>query len=320
MSSSFIQRFGFMLFAFLSLMPSAWAEEETDQVIIVPFSQQNPQLPHPAHEGAPITLKAIVRNAQCGEYRFVWDVNRNGNFDDEEFVSSRNGTTRTVYDIGRTFVVPYVDRDRPLNINVKVTPTCGGSDKYGTFKLFVYNFGENGQGNENLSRNPRNWTNEQFEILVTMAIQEALWHTHRYMKGYSGRNGTNIEAKTNYANATGMGQWFFVINNHLPAYPASAIPEDEPSPEGWVAANRARWNNDPYAESAMRLLNYNVARGNVHGVRESDEASTWGYRGQNQTSRPRIPNTEDRAGIYARSSNVYLTGCIQVLLLQSFPH
>ena len=52
------------------------AYAEDDQVIVVPFSQQNLQLPHPAHEGAPITLKAIIRNARCGTYQIQWDINR----------------------------------------------------------------------------------------------------------------------------------------------------------------------------------------------------------------------------------------------------
>ena len=130
-----------LMWSVLLLIPTqSWAQEETDQIIVVPFSQQNPNLPHPAHEGAPITLKAVIRNAQCGSYEIRWDINRNGNFnDDYAFTASRNGTTRTVRDIGRGYSVPYVDRDRPLNINVRARPSCGGADKFGTFRLFVYN-------------------------------------------------------------------------------------------------------------------------------------------------------------------------------------
>ena len=41
-------------FVFTLLGSTAFAEN--NQVITVPFSQQNPNLPHPAHEGAYITL------------------------------------------------------------------------------------------------------------------------------------------------------------------------------------------------------------------------------------------------------------------------
>jgi hypothetical protein len=283
---------------------------ENDQVIVVPYSQQNPQLPHPAHEGAPITLKAIIRNAQCGSYQIRWDINRNGNYDDDyAFTANREGTTLTVRDIGRGFVVPYVDRDKPFNINVRARSNCGGGDKFGTFKLFVYNFGENGQGAERLSTNPEQWSDEQLEILVSMAIQENLWHTHRDMGGFSGRGSTSIEARAGYAESTGIAQWLFVINNHLPAYPPESIANNEPAPEGWVNENARRWNVDPYAESAMRLLNYNVARGSTAGVNRADEDNTCGYGRGNAVRRcDRIPGTSDGLGIYPRSSNTYRTG------------
>lgn len=286
------------------------AHAQNDQVIVVPFSQQNPQLPHPAHEGAPITLKAIIRNAQCGSYAIHWDINQNGNYDDDYgFTASRNGTTLTVRDIGRSFVVPYVDRDKPMNINVRARSNCGGGDKFGTFKLFVYNFGENGNGSERLSSDPRQWSDEQLEILVSMAIQENLWHTHRAMGGFSGRASASIEAHAGYAESTGIGQWLFVINNHLPAYPPSSLAANEPAPDGWLEENARRWNVDPYAESAMRLLNYNVARGSTAGINRSDEDNTCGYGRGNAVRRcDRIPGTSDGLGIYPRSSNVYRTG------------
>ena len=221
----FLVSYAFFLFG----ISNAFAEN--DQLIVVPFSQQNPQLPHPAHEGAPITLKAIIRNAQCGSYEIRWDINRNGNFnDDGAFTASREGTTQTVRDIGRGFVVPNVDRDKPLNINVRARSNCGGGDKFGTYKLFVYDFTP--------SNDPRNWSSEQLEILTAMAIQESLWHTHRKMGGFSGRNSAGIHAHAGYSESTAIGMWLFVINNHLPAYPPSSLAANEPSPEGWLAEKR----------------------------------------------------------------------------------
>ncbi|MBM4292761.1 MAG: hypothetical protein FJ138_16215, partial [Deltaproteobacteria bacterium] len=281
-----------------------------NKIIVVPFSQQNPALPHPAHEGAPITLKAIIRNADCGSYTITWDVDQSPAADifanDTSFTANRNSTTSTVYDIGRLYTVPYVDNDTQLNISVRARSDCNNTSTFGTFKLFIYNFGENGTGAQRLSRNPRDWSTDQLDVMVSMAIQESMWYTHRWMQGYSG-TGANMEARSNYTDATGIAQWLFVINNHLPAYPPAAVGAGDASAE-WRATNQARWDNDPYAESAMRLLNYNVARTGQEGVPAEDEADECGYGGNRVIPCAPIAGTNDRLGLFARSSNVYLTG------------
>ncbi|MEE2644289.1 MAG: PKD domain-containing protein [Myxococcota bacterium] len=280
------------------------AANEVNQVITVPYSQQNPRLPHPAHEQAPITLKAIIRNAQCGSYRIVWDTNRDGNYNEPERTVSRNETTSTVYDLGRTFTVPNVARDTSMNITVRVTPTCGGqATKFGTFRLYVYDFQPSGD--------PRNWSGEQFEVMTSMAIQEALWYTHRRITSYS-NTGSNIEARSSYNNATGIALWLFTINNHLPAYPPGTV--DFAVPAGWHDQNNARWDNDPYAESSMRLLNYLAARTGIGNVDGADEENTCGYRGNRAIESANcpvspIPGTDDGVGVYVNSTtNVYRTG------------
>ena len=273
-----------MVFCTLTFWTSVSWAQEADRVLVVPFSQQNPLLPHPAHEGAPITLKAVIQNATCGTYTIAWDTNRNGDFDDDySFNADRQGTTHNVQDIGRTYMVPYVDRDRPLNINVRARPTCGGPDKFGTFYLFVYNFGENGQGAQKLSKDPTQWTDEQLEILATMAIQEALWHTHRSIGCVNGRNSRTIRACANYSDSSGVGMWLFVINNHLPAFPPSSVNADiivngQREFAEYEEINSRRWNNDPYAETSMRILNWLLHHTNSQGIGGGEEDSTCGYR------------------------------------------
>ena len=46
---------------------------EDNQLIVVP--SLNKICASPAHE-APITLKGIIRNAQCGSYNIRWDINQ----------------------------------------------------------------------------------------------------------------------------------------------------------------------------------------------------------------------------------------------------
>ena len=69
------------LLAGMLLAPPAAAQNEV--VVPVPYSQKNPDIPHPIHKGAYTTLKAYVRDTSCGTYTVTWDVNRNGNFDDD---------------------------------------------------------------------------------------------------------------------------------------------------------------------------------------------------------------------------------------------
>ena len=80
-----------------------------EAVVVVPYSQRDPLLPHPAHSNAPITLKAIVRGATCDAgYDVTWDVNRDGLFtvagDGAAAFYTRTGSV--LYDIGRTYTVP----------------------------------------------------------------------------------------------------------------------------------------------------------------------------------------------------------------------
>ena len=171
----------------LFAIPVAAQAQEQDQVLLVPYSQKNPELPHPAHENAQITLKGIIRNATCGEYDVTWDVNRDGVYNDWTRRVSRNGTTLNVQDIGRTFRVPAVPRDQSYNLNVRVRNRCNNVEKFGTFRMFVYDFSP--------SSDPRQWTDEQIEIMASMAVQESLWYTHRQMSDISGRDVSTIRGR-----------------------------------------------------------------------------------------------------------------------------
>lgn len=54
------------------------------QVVVVPFDQANPSRPHMGHEQAPISLKAIIRNAISGNpYDIRWDIDQDGILTDE---------------------------------------------------------------------------------------------------------------------------------------------------------------------------------------------------------------------------------------------
>ena len=128
----------------------AAAQEEQDEIKIIPYSQIDPDIPHPAYLTARVTLKGIIRNAQCDNYRIWWDTNFNDNFNDDASRDvSRNAAGRAVYDIGRNFVIPNnFNVDSKLNVNVRVRPLCGNrADKFATMKFFVYAFEPNNNPN-----------------------------------------------------------------------------------------------------------------------------------------------------------------------------
>ncbi|MCA9543800.1 MAG: PKD domain-containing protein, partial [Myxococcales bacterium] len=268
----------------ISNAASAQANATPNQVLVVPYNAENPRLPHPAHEQAPITLKAMVRNATCGgNYRVRWDTDRDGSFDDEaEYTFTRNATTKNIWDIGRTFRVPNVDRDGALNITVRLQVPCAAEGnpanhyKFGTFRLFVYDFTPGG---------PDTWTAEQLEIMNIMAVQESMWYGHRLMDEFGGDHTTSqlygqISVRRNEQWGGGMiNAWIMALNGHLGAYPPGTINwYNLPRDQAWEAANERRWNTDPYAETIARYLNGTIrADSRAVGIVAGKEDNTCGY-------------------------------------------
>ncbi len=255
-------------FLLLSWPLGAWADG--DEVIIVPYSQLDPDLPHPAHSGAPLSLKGIIRDARCDTYRVWWDINRDGEYDadDAPFDRSRNNTTMTVHDIGRTFSAPIFERNTLIVINVKVQPQCDNQPaQFGQMRFFVYAFQP--------STNPNDWTADQVEIMSQMTIQEVLWYIHRKMANFSGLNHSKISATAADGDTNAGSIWAYVINGHMPAYPPSTIiNHGMVLPDGWENENDYRWNNDPYAEDVIRMTNWLTSDMIEVNINANDEANT----------------------------------------------
>jgi hypothetical protein len=303
----------FVLVSLVYLLPNCiWANEPN--IIFVPYAPQDPNLPAPAHEDAHITLKAILRNATCATYTVTWDVNRDGVFNQADAPRDVSPWNETVYDVGRTYGVPFVDFNKILPIDLEVYNHCSGVNTYGTNFLFVYDWRP--------SDDPREWTETQREIMVQMGIQEALWYIHRHIS----REGTNA-SYYGYMNTSsyrrGEGSmsaiWAMTINGRLPAYPPGTMNTFGQSiPEGFNETNEERWATDPYAETTMRLVNYVLNNGTntigINAVDETDgqnnERTTCGLvNGQNQIC-DRIAGTTDTLGAYTNgvANNVYHQG------------
>jgi PKD repeat protein len=294
--------------ALLANPASVEAQAVDPQILLVPYAPNAPLLPHPAHGEARITLKGMLRNAGCAQgYRVRWDTNRNGRFDDDtERTVTPNGGS--VYDIGRTFTVPRVANDSSTPVNLRVVNNCNNAEVFATYPLFTYAWVAN--------PDPRIWTDEQREVMAQMALQEGLWYLHRWTRGHAGAGAQitgNLQAGGN-GNAGGpMAAWAFAINGHLPAYPPGTINDHGAGlPEGWAAANDARWALDPYAETSVRLLNYTLARGTGRqNVVAEDEDNSCGYTAVGGVRRcNRLAGTTDNRGAYTNgvSNNTYYQG------------
>ena len=320
------------LAALWSLAPcgaSAQIALDGPQIIVVPFAPSNLALPHPAHENAPVTLKAIVRNADCAQgYRVWWDTNLNGSFDLLEeadgdpfsvpvdpFVAAAG--TDTIYDIGTTLMVPEVDQDRTLPINVRIRSVCDPDEEaFATYRIFVYDWAP--------ELDPTKWSDEQLEILDQMAIQESMWWLHRQMFQ---REGEGSEIRGWLFHRTGGGHrsaataamlWVMALNGHQPAYPPGSINWfGLPQPEDFVDRNDAAWNADPYSESMIRSMNMLIAQiqtdvfnNFVFFVEPADEAETCGFDADTgeELLCPRIEGTTDGRGIAVGSIGVYVAG------------
>ena len=175
----------------------ARAQNGGPEILVVPYAPGDPRLPYPAHEGARLTLKAMLRNANCAQgYRVVWDVNRNDTFDDD---AARDVTPSagSVYDIGRTFTVPAVDADSSTPINVRVTDRCTNQQSFASQRIFTYNWYP--------ANDPRQWTAEQTEIMAQMALHEALWYLHRWTGNHAGQGAQITGSLTAGGNAAAGG-------------------------------------------------------------------------------------------------------------------
>jgi PKD repeat protein len=283
--------------ALAGAMLGAAAPAAAQTVLVVPYAQQNPALPHPAHSGAPITLKAIVRDlpVNCNTYNVAWDVNQNQNYNDDASVNyGRTGTT--LWDIGKPFTVPVVNRNQRMFVGVRVRNTCTNADVFGSFPLYVYSFQPSGD--------PRQWNQTQIDVLGSMAIQESLWWMHRqtwFFNGDQGATNAAISARygQSYMSMNGPGMWAFTINGHLPAFPPGSVNAfNRPLPNGWQAANDARWRNDPYAETVMRWSNDLTRQAAVWGeIDPAEESLPAGYAANGGVLQPaRIAGTADRRG------------------------
>lgn len=259
---------------------TAWSLE----VVTVPVSAANPDVPHLAYNGHKTTLKAIARGfssvAEAQSARFRWDTNSDGFFDDEvdqvpgQCVSGTPEGT-TCYDLGKAITIPSQTTSERFNFTIRLT-IPGQVDVFASYPVYVRaDVPAQTDPSNNGTALPHYATDEQLEVMRAVAVDEALWYQHLNITNRAG-SGSGITG--NIANAkyyalhaaAAAALLLYEKSGHLPAYPAWTY--SGASPAGFTAANDFRWNNDPYAEDGVRLFNYLLAGLSAAAIDTADEA------------------------------------------------
>ena len=284
--------------------PEIYSNETDPNIMIAGYSPTDPGVPYPVYRGAPITLKAMLRNTvSCNSYQVIWDTDEDGEFEtngQDKVLNNLAPSNSSVYDVGVSYTVPSDAVEGRHLIGIKATNNCNGFVDYDVMRLYVYPWSP--------SANPTQWTKESLEVMIQVGVQEALWYMHRHLGGRAG-GGAQIQGYINASShrtqqATSMAIWAFTINGRLPAYPPSSIdPQGHTIPQGWEEENLIRWKLDPYSETVARMVNYVTSQsGGRSGVTGADESNTCDLNGTQCT---RLPSSVAGQGAYVNGGADY---------------
>lgn len=284
--------------------PEVYSDETDPNIMIAGYSPTDPGVPYPVYRGAPITLKAILRNTVgCNNYQVIWDIDEDGQFEEngqDLVLNNLSPSNSSVYDVGIPYTVPNDAVEGRHLIGIKATNTCNGFIDYDVMRIYIYPWTPSGS--------PTQWSKEQLDVMTQVGIQEGLWYMHRKLGGRSG-GGAQIQGYLNasshrHQQSTAMAIWAFTINGRLPAYPPNSIDaQGHTLPVGWEEENLIRWRLDPYSETAARMVNYVTSQsGGRSGVNGSDEDNTCDIDG---TQCSRLPSSYAGQGAYINGGSNY---------------
>lgn len=236
-------------------------------VLTVPFKQHDLSIPHPAYNGQPTTFKAIARSSDpLAEFYYRWDADGDGNWDNMGGTQAlpvgkwykSNGNN-----LEGKYTLPFVDPtliSRKLYIaTIEVTEEFDPwglpiSPKFASYPVVVYS-------GVPLKVNAASATDEELAVMRDVALDDALWFLHKAML----RGGTDAQI-TGYLNqtapqqniaATALFLQALTMNGHLPGYkPGTYQDYGFPLQPSQSSIFDQRWLTDPYAEDALRALNY----------------------------------------------------------------
>jgi len=152
-------------------------------------------------------------------------------------------------------------------------------------------------------------TDETLAIKRQVAVNDGLWYLHKQLSRSGTAETVSIKAYVPNKSATEEYQvastsaflWGLSQNGHLAAYPPGTYVHGNgsdvlPLPADWHEDNDFRYNNDPYAEDAARLLNYIV------GCSYSSYTPRSGVEGDD--GRTPIPGTNNSSSVFKNTNYV----------------
>lgn len=259
------------------------------KVIPVPYVGHNPLIPHPTYSEHKTILKAIVRSESLNvQYYYRWDADGDGTWDDMGHtmaVPEGSWYRGLGHRIEGWFIYPELPAEGPdkkiITARLQVSQDLAGSEPidpvFATYRLIQY---KGIPAAVNLDQA----TDDQLEIVRSVVSDDLLWGLHQAIS--SSRTGvgtvnilaylTGSSLSYNIGN-TGLAALSFLVNGHMPAYPPGTYQVYSEAPmEGFIEQNDFLYNNDPYSEDLLRLLNYllqRLAETPVASYAEADDAS-----------------------------------------------
>ena len=258
------------------------ADAQNLRVVPVPWVATDLTIPHQAYNGHATTFKAIARGGN-GSYVYEWDFQGDGTYDTMTSTANR-------YNLSARFAYP--NQAATTTFSAKVRVTSNGQSVIGTYPVRVF---------ADVPALPQNANDRQLQVMRGVAVDDALWFLHNAMtrSGNEEDVGSGAQITGNPGAQTTAGAaghlWALGLNGHFAAWPAAYIGE-LPDP----AANTQRFRDDPYAEDAIRLVNYLLNQGTVVNVPAADESNLYGF--YPEVSRGPINGTDDGFGFFIGAS------------------
>ena len=292
-----------ILLALSFLLPAL--EAAALEVVPVPADPADPAIPLPAYHGKPTLLAAVVRDAPSTIY-YRCDANADGVWDLDALNptgADGNGWYQASGgDLDFHVNYPAVSVNTVYQARWQVAENTGGAGSFFVTSPVVV-----------LADMPdpnvvTSWADGADDAQLTVqrrqVLHDALWYLHQRMA----RSGSGTNQITGYLNAyneparlsvTALYLAALLEAGYLPAYPPGTFEDlGLTPPTGWLDANDQRWNTSPYAEDALRLMNFLLVNLNVTGIPTDDE---------DDDGNSGIPGTNDGAGylIYSTLSELH---------------
>ena len=235
------------------------------QVIPVPYRQFNTTIPHPAYNGRPTIFKAIGRGECAGGIQFQWDFEGGGNYTETGWITTGDPSTLEG-------IHTFTGVSQRTVIIAEIAVKCGNNNYYfAQYPVVVY-------PDPPAKENANSASNEALSIMKEVAIDDALWYLHKHLARVS--NGTSsisgyVPESTEPGTIAASSLFLMALtqNGHLPAYPPGTYNDfGKSEPSGFDTTNDFKWNSDPYAEDAIRLLNYLLTKIQISTIPAADES------------------------------------------------